>query len=245
MPPKPITILSPGRSGTTLLQNSLAKHPDINSVSNEILCWDSSGYSYYHNYIIKNFDINPTEYKNMNPHHVNVDKFNILGSKEYLKYCYSQENIVKFIYNHLTRPVIEWLEKQDHVFINLTRYNMLDCLISHQVIWDRIDNKESDTVYIDRLRAFEHMDFWLKLERHCDMWFRRKVIKIYYEDLLSNWDYWTNIILNASGHKIVKIPKIWQPQPRPRKLSQIENPELIKELQQYFGECIINMDNLQ
>lgn len=239
---RPIILVSPGRCGTTLLQESLRQHQDINIRAYEPLCYDARGYEYYHDYIRNHLKIDPDRYKTMTTSH-NSKEFFTLVQSDYLDFVLTQENVTKILYGQMARPVVDWIQKQDALVVHMVRYNLLDCLISHANIWYSFEGIPNESLYLEEKRCVQCIYTWLRMERHCDMWFKDS-IKIFYEDLLTRWDHWIPKILEGAGHKVVPIPQKFKEQKRPRRLDQIENPEIIEVLQEHFGRCMINRDNL-
>lgn len=243
---KTITILSPGRCGTRMLMESLDQHPDLHDRAGEPLCYNSFGYRFYWDFIRENFGVDPQEYKFMNQFKENTEIFFKIAQPKYLEHVYSCQNLVKILYGHMVKPVVTWLREQDHLFINLSRKNMLDCLISMFYMKQKVRGNNNKTVYIDPTIAFGCVNMWTTYERYCDLWFGRKVIKIYYEDLPRFWYHWKIKIQEAAGLEVRDLKLNWKPEHKePRRKADIINPEIIPQLQERFGTVIINCDNLE
>jgi len=91
---KKIVILSPGRSGTTLLINSLQNHPELRiPTTHEPLCLLAEVYSYYHDFIRKEFGIDPSKYKMMSRHLINQSVLDILACPKYLSKVFEDNDI--------------------------------------------------------------------------------------------------------------------------------------------------------
>ena len=236
MDKKKIVILTAGRSGSSLLLFSLGAHPDIRKPTcGEPLCRNKSAYTYYFDFLREHV-IDPDSYEDGATPHAKLAK------KVYLDRVFDDNDVVKILYHHLVEApyAFEYIKQRDDcVFVNLCRRNVLNIYLSVQFMIQ----PDAEQIEIPWW-AKEHLRETLNYERIIDSTFPKNIIKVFYEDLIDEWEYWTNAVLAKSGREYSQLPKLRKRVNRPRGIECISNPEAITELEQEFGSQIINRQTL-
>jgi predicted O-methyltransferase YrrM len=228
--------LAPGRCGSTLLQLSLCNHPDIlDSKCVEPFSSQPQYFEFYHKFLQNNFNLDLNNVSILT--FEEVAKINI---KQYLDFVFENEDIVKILYEKLNEEMIYYLFSYNIKIINLSRKNLLAQLVSRE-----LSINKTNIVTLDSKNSRHVINSNIIKERMIDCFFSHNCLKIYYEDLIENWQ--TNIkqiqeyievvpiVLDQATQKTDNIPL----------LQKINNVSIISSLQnEQFGSFICIDDSM-
>lgn len=194
----PIIIIGPGRSGTSLLFDSLSQHSQIESNNcQEPLCGRYTAYKPYHDFVKNNLDINPKEYELINPHQ-QTELYKQFACWEYLEYILSCQNIVKVLYPHLLLSDIKtYIHQRPSFIIHMCRRNITSTILSSEIQKDRHYHNDQNRKATLSIKEGKYVNRFFKIlndERFVDHLFDKKILKIYYENLMENWNYYMRTI---------------------------------------------------
>lgn len=199
-----ICILSPGRSGTSLLMASLSHHPDILPVmAGEMFCLDTLNFAHYHPFLQNKYGLDFS--KTNNDFETVISLFN-QTSYEYINHILLHEDILKILYyqfesvNHVHHSL---LARPDILIVHLIRKNLLELYCSQQRLQHKVDQMVLD---YDHLMSF--LRYYSRMERYIDCIFSNQIIKIYYEDLVYNWNSTIERILTLTTFRNIRVSKV-------------------------------------
>lgn len=194
----PIIIIGPGRSGTSLLFDSLSQHSQIESNGcQEPLCGRYTAYKPYHSFVKDRLNIDPEQHELINPHQ-EPDLYKQFACWEYIDHILKHQNIVKILYPHLLLSDIKtYIHQRSSFIIHMCRRNITSTILSSEIQKDRhLNNDPSRKVELS-IKEGKYVNRFFKIlndERFVDHLFDKKILKIYYENLLENWDYYMRTI---------------------------------------------------
>ena len=241
MDKKKIVILTGGRTGSSLLVHSLGWHPELNKDCGEPFCRLPSGYLRYHDFIRANFDIDPLAWQ--------ITDIPKLANLTYLNEIFKNNDVIKILYEHIEKGspcILDFLKARDDcLFVILCRQNMLDSLVSVGFLTQHINGKIEKQVNLDYQASQWAISKWLAWERTVSKIFENRSIKIWYEELIDNWDQTCRYIQESANLPVYQLPMAIDKFERPRGKNCIANMNVVHKLKNLFNSDIINTDDYQ
>lgn len=190
---KKLTVISPGHCGTRLLIESLNQHPEIKKGPQEPISLGPQCKDKYGKFVEEEFDSNIGN--------INLkQKRYIRNTEKYISYIFEKQDIVKCLYHHYFDSNIHnyLLSNIDNfVIVHLTRKNISSILFSRMIHYDNFDLSNFNS----------HFCYISVAEKLIDYYYYNKILKIYYEDLVKDWDFYTNLIQSMMQVKQIEINK--------------------------------------
>lgn len=214
-------LVSHARTGSQLIQRSLAQHPALRTAG-EVLCTDTSGYTPAMRQLV--FEYCGQEI----PEGVGPANIRRYRNTDYLSLVEKRYDFCKLLYHHITPPIFEWL--QDKTVLHLVRDNHLACLLSllaarqHGFLAKPGQDKDQVTrseVKVQRLQAFSQ-----HYTEQAAKWADRE--QVHYSDLLHRWD-----------ETIARIQRSLHVHPLPIKQATV------KRVQRSPRDLVTNADELE
>lgn len=192
---KKLIVISPGHCGTRLLIESLNRHPEVKKGPQEPLSLGLQCKPMYGNFIKKKFGY---DIENVD----NNTKIK-LRCKEYFSHILSKQDVVKLLYHHyfntkdceIHQYIMSYID--DFVVVHLTRKNISSILFSRIIHYNNFDLSNFSS----------HFSYISVSEKLIDYYYYNKILKIYYEDLVKDWDFHINLIQSVMQIKQIKTEK--------------------------------------
>jgi hypothetical protein len=237
---KKVVVFCSGRCGSTLLCRTLSEHPQIkNTNCDEPFCHWTMGFQCYHNFINQKLGLNL-----VNKGKCSLQEVCTLMDNRYLDHVFSQQDIVKVLYYQMTTNgflkinpfIFNYILKQKNILvIHLSRINLLHCFLSlnHTAVQT---NNCGKWLTITHNNIRNHIKQWLTFERIIDSIFYKNSIKIYYEDLTTNFDEYIYQIEDKLGIEKIRLKQACE---KMSYTKPIVSDDIMTKLQEEFTEYIV------